>query len=280
MGGSALDAGPFLRLARAIVDHKGREGATPPPAAPGGRVALAFWRPGAEPVVTTASGGTLADAVAQPRGAHRLEGARCGRRPGRLELDLPTSAAGADRRSREGGAHHGDGPARACSWRATTARRAAVLPGEIIERRLFHDNEGRGATLDRGKVRALLAARAGVDERVPRRDARLPLPRRRARRVGGSRRRAPRLPRHGRAPREADAERLLAAVRRGADYLVRILNAEGRLRLPLPLRSRTATIAPTGGCATPGTTYALARGLRGARARPRTWRRPSSRSGT
>ena len=70
MAGPAPDAAPLLKLARAIVDHvddKRREGATAPPPAPGRRVALAFWRPGGEPLVATVSGaaGTLADAVAR-----------------------------------------------------------------------------------------------------------------------------------------------------------------------------------------------------------------------
>jgi hypothetical protein len=227
IAGSALDAGPFLALARAIVDHKGREGATPPPPAPGRRVALALWRPGGEPVVATASGTTLADAVADAAQLIASKAPDAGAGQGRLELDLPTSAVSADLGSEK------EEPITAMGLHGVLVARddgksAAVLPAEIIDRKLFHENEGRGATVDRGKLRALLAARAGVDEpsldtmRAYRfradvhvesaaRDAALPVFRGMVAR-----------------PAQADVERLLTAVRRGADYLVRITKADGR----------------------------------------------------
>ena len=276
MVGSALDPEPFLRLARAIVDHKGREGATPPPAAPGRRVALAFWRPGGEPVVATASGSTLADAVAQAAELIASKVPDAGALRGRLELDLPTSAVSADLGLGEGGAHHGDGPAR----RARRARRRQErcrAAGRDHRPQAVSRQRGQGSHA-RPRQASCAARGAGWSRRaVPRRDARLPLPRRRPRRVGCARRRAPRLPWHGRASRAGQTpERLLAAVRRGADYLVRILKPEGRyvyMYHPLDDRDDRAY----GWLRHAGTTYALLEAYEEL-ARPRTWRRPSSRS--
>jgi hypothetical protein len=102
-----------------------------------------------------------------------------------------------------------------------------VLPAEIVRRGMF--KLGKSPRLDREKVAALIAARAGVgvDEAARMRaylfrsDCHVE-----AATVGAS----PLPVLRGMATRAAPVtpERLLAAMRRGADYLVRIMNQEGR----------------------------------------------------
>lgn len=218
-------------------------------------MALAYWKPGGEPVVSTATGATLADATAAA--AETLASKVPGAGAGRLELDVPTSAEGADL-----GAEKEESITTMGIEGVLVARDdgkvAAVLPGEIVERHLFRAPEGeiRKAVIDRGKVRALLAARAGVDEadldamRAYRfradvhvesaaRDAALPVFRGMVAR-----------------PAQPDVDRLLAAVRRGADYLVRVTNRDGRYVYMLhPLEDRDDRAY--GWLRHAGTTYAL-----------------------
>jgi hypothetical protein len=261
MAGPAPDAAPLLKLARAIVDHlddKRGEGATTPPPAPGRRVAVAFWKPGGEPLVATVSGaaGTLADAVARATEiiASKVPDAG-GAQVGRLELDVPTSADSADLSSEK------EEPITAMGLYGVLVARddgktAAVLPGEIVERKLFHDDEGRGATLDRGKIRALLAARAGVDE--PSLDAMRAYRFRADVHVESAARDVALPVFRGMVapPAQPDVDRLLAAVRRGADYLVRITKADGRfVYLYHPLEDRDDR--SYGWLRHAGTTYAL-----------------------
>ena len=58
-------------------------------------------------------------------------------------------------------------------------------------------------------------------------------------------------------PAQATPERLLAAVRADADYLSRVIERPGSLRLHLPPGRRSRRRGPTGGYGTPGATYAL-----------------------
>src|ERR1700679_4178614 len=55
----ATQAAAYLALARAVVEHKGRAAVPAPPAGTGRRVMLAYYHPGLEPLVATASGATL-----------------------------------------------------------------------------------------------------------------------------------------------------------------------------------------------------------------------------
>jgi hypothetical protein len=223
-------APPYLALARHVVSKE--DGAAPTPAAPGRRVFLLFHPPsgGKEAVATSAIGPTLADAVkiAAEAMAGKVPGAALAG-AGRMELDVPTALAGADLRGDMaepmttiglGGIFvAGDG-----------GRSAFVLPGEVVDRELFHPGgkEGTLPGLAREKILGLLAARAGVseDEVLKMRayrfetdahvenashDGALPVYRGMV---------AP--------PSEVTPDRLLAAVRRGADYLVRVLGPEGR----------------------------------------------------
>ncbi len=235
-GGAAAGAAAFSLLAfcrGVIANGKRGDVAWPASAFPASavgpqRVALALWAPGADPHVSvvTRQGASLEAAVTSAAEALASQaGATVAVRAGRLEVDLPVSATSEDLgRDR-------DEPLSALGLEGLLVARddgkaAAVLPGEIIDSRLYR--EGRSSGLDRSRVRALLATRAGVDEpdletmRAYRfkadafvessaHDAALPLVR-------------------GMVSRPADPtpDRLLAAVRRGADYLVRAINREGR----------------------------------------------------
>src|SRR5580704_12519242 len=160
----APDAAPPLTLARAIVDHSGREGGTPPEGGVGvgvarGRlVALTLWRPGGDPVVAMGKGATMADAV---KAAAEVLASKVSPATGRLELDIPVRADGADLSTDT------MGPLTEIGLEGVLVARddgkaAAILPGEIVDRRLFKEGSGK-AWLDRDKIRPLLSARAGVD---------------------------------------------------------------------------------------------------------------------
>ena len=221
----APDAAPLLRLARAILDHKGREGVTVSPA-PGRRVALLLWKPGGEAVAATATGASLGDAVAAA--AQAIAARVSDASTGRLELDVPTTAVGANLGVEK------DEPLTAMGLEGVLVTRddgktGVVLPGEIVERGLIRQAKGTG--LDVSGVRELLAARAGVNVadldamrayrfradahvEAPARDAaQAPLPVFRGMVV---------------RPAQPEVDRLLAAVAHGADYLLRIMNGEGR----------------------------------------------------
>jgi hypothetical protein len=223
LAGTAPEAGASLAAIRAILEHK--PGTPPVPAGAGRRILFAFWRPGQDTAVASGVGASLADAVSAAGGAlaQKVPDAR----DGRLELDVPTRIDGwaADEEREE--------PLTSVGLEGFFVTRddgktAFVLPGEIVQRHLFRDGKTTG--VDRGKVRALLAARAGVSDadldsmRAYRfhadayvesavHDGALPLLRGMVVRP---------------SPAQLTPERLVDAVRRGADYLVRVLDAQGR----------------------------------------------------
>jgi hypothetical protein len=226
----APDAMPYLVLARAVVEHRGRATVPAPPDAPGRRVMLAFWPPGrGEPVAATAMGGTLADAVAAAAEAiaSKVPDAAAAR-AGRIELDVPVAPL-------VGAPYDDDGEMALSSIglegvlvTGDDGKTGFVLPGEIVERGMFH--EGKSPGLERARLGAALAARAGVSEtdlggmrgyrfhadvhvESPAHDAALPVLRGLVQ-----------LP----PPGDVTPQRLVAAVGHGADYLLRIMNAEGR----------------------------------------------------
>jgi hypothetical protein len=187
--------------------------------------------------VATASGATTSDAVAAAAGVIATKvTAPVGVGTGRLELDVPTSAQSADVGALDELALTDVGTEGLLVAR-DDGRAAVVTPGEIVDRRLFH--EGRPAGLDREKIGALLASRAGVtppeldgmrayrfraDVHVESasRDAALPVFRGMVTR-----------------PAEVGVSRLLDGVRRGADYLVRTMRPDGRfIYLYHPLEDR------------------------------------------
>jgi hypothetical protein len=187
--------------------------------AAGRRVMLALWRGGVASV-GTANGPTLADAVANAATAIVARGADLAQ--GRLELDVPTSVAGATVDEDT------DVPLASVGLEGVLVTRddgktGFVLPGEVVQHRLFHSSK-----LDHQGIASLLAARAGVSEQdlpamrayrfradvhveSPNRDAALPV-----------------LRGMVEPPAEVSTEVLLDAVRRGADYLTRILSSTGR----------------------------------------------------
>ena len=221
---------PYLVMARAIVEHRGRASVAAPPRAPGRRVMLSLFRPGSEALVATASAATLSDAVG--RAADDLAAKVSDPLPqdARLEIDVPVS------QGLGGVSLAADIPVPIPSIGLEGALVAGndgkigfVLPGEIAQREMFHLAKSTG--LDQGKIAGLLASRAGVSEADL---ASMRAYRFRTDAYVESPRGAPETPplrvfrgmvEH---PREATPELLLAAVRRGADYLVRIMNAEGR----------------------------------------------------
>jgi hypothetical protein len=225
------DAPAYLGLARYVLARPGTPPAAPPPPAPGRRAFLLFFSSPAKQdgvVAASANGTTLEEAVrnAATAMAPKLHDAQVG--TGRLELDVPTTLEGTDLREdlTEPLTAIGQGGIFVAN---DAGKSAFVLPGEIIERALFEAGSKEGPPgLAREKILRLLAARAGVSEEEvlrmrayrfetdahvenPGRDGALAVYRGMVVR-----------------PAEATPEMLLAAVRRGADYLVRILNTEGR----------------------------------------------------
>ncbi len=233
----APDAAPLLKLARAIVDHKGGGGATPPPASAASsarRVALVYWKPGSDPLAATAIGQSLSEAVASAAETLAAKVPQAGL--GRLELDIPTSATGddLDRLDRVDDVRvDKDEPILAMGTEGLLVVRddgkaGVIVPGEIVDRDLLQKGKGKGSGLDAVKVRALLAARAGVD--TPDLDAMRAYRFRADVHVESASRDAALPVFRGMVvrPAQPDVDRLIAAVRHGADYLVRILGPEGR----------------------------------------------------
>lgn len=201
---------------------------------------LALWKPGGEAVVASAMGPagsatTLADAVAIA--AQSLASQVPGAQGCRLEIDVPTSVVGADVVALDK-----EEPMSAMGLEGVLVTRddgktGVVLPGEIVERGLFrqpnqpsqpNQRGQRGTGLDGDKVKALLAARAGVDLAAV--DA-MRAYRFRADVHVESHTHETALPvLRGivARPAQPDVDRLLAAVGRGADYLLRSMNADGR----------------------------------------------------
>lgn len=214
---------------------------------------LTLWRAHGESVVATGMGASAAEATTSAAQA-LLKLAPDGK--GRLEIDVPIGIHDVDltidvpERVPELGTDgllvaRDDGKV---GW---------VTPSEIVVRRLFH--EGSSPGLERGKVRALLASRAGVSD--PDLDSM------RAYRVSMDAHVEPDTATPGAPPlalvrgmvtppTDASPDRLVAAVRRGADYLVRITNADGRfVYLYKPLEDHDE--ASYGWLRHAGTTYAI-----------------------
>jgi hypothetical protein len=258
----AAQADGYLALARSIV-----EGRSPSDMGARGlhrRVMLAAFRPGTEePLVATAIGPTQADSVAA---AAKALASKSGAAAGRLEIDVPTSIEGADLEgSLETPAH--DIGLKGILVTRDDGRTGVVLPSEIAERGLFQ--QGKTSHLDRDRITQLLAVRAGVGpEELPSMRAylfRVTAYVEAAAAPGGSASNSSPSPRPPpmrlmrgivEHPSAATPEPLLAAVRLGADYIVRVLNAEGRyVYLYHPLGDRDDT--QYGWLRHAGTTYAL-----------------------
>jgi hypothetical protein len=177
----------------------------------------------ADALVVTATGASLAEAVAAAAGAisAKVKDASAVR----LELDIPTGLSGATVEEDE------ELPLSAVGLQGVlvaddSGKTGVVLPGEIVERGLFQEAKPSG--LSHGKLAALLAKRANVAENAlgPMRAYRF-----RAESYVES-------PDHDGAlrvtrgmvepPAQVTPDALVAAVGRGADYLLRIMNAEGR----------------------------------------------------
>ncbi|HEV3190157.1 MAG TPA: beta-L-arabinofuranosidase domain-containing protein [Polyangiaceae bacterium] len=253
MRAPAPDALSYLAMARAIVEHRGRGAVAEPPQAAGRRVFLVHWRAPDEPLVTSANGATLADAVASA--ADVLAAQTPDARGARLELDISVSAQGAPLESEPTAmAAVGQSGVFAAGEDGKTG---FVLPGEIVQRGLFRRGQGsRQPALDTAKVEALLAERAGVgkddlkqmrlyrfsvDAHVESSDHALAL----AVYRGMVER-----------PARVTADLLLQRVRRGADYLARVLSDEGRyVYMFHPTEDRDDTAY--GWLRHAGTTYAL-----------------------
>jgi hypothetical protein len=247
------DAAVYLSRARDIVGHKGTP-APPSVSAPARRVLLALFRPGLDSLVETAVGPTQADALA--KAALAIASTPGADSSGRLELEVPTAI--------EETSLERDIPVAlpAIGLQGVLVTRddgktGAVLPAEIVERGMFR--QGKEPTLDRDKIAGILAACAGVGlADLPamraylfRADVHVEAPR-------DERPHAPLEVVRGMVvhPSATAPDRLLLAVRRGADYLVRILGPEGRyVYLYHPVDERADT--QYGWLRHAGTTYAL-----------------------
>ena len=202
-------------------------GSTLAPLAPfaGHRVFLTAWpssHPGPEGArVATGTGDTMAIAVAAAADALASPPPFVA---DRLELDVVTS-------TEEGSLDDTSMPLRSIGLVGVLAARDGappgfVLPSEVLRRRLFHTGKEPG--LDGERVRALLAARAGIPESAlgamrvehfataayvesPDRTAALRVVRGMVER-----------------PSDVGVAALLAAARRGAEYLARAVGAQGR----------------------------------------------------
>jgi hypothetical protein len=249
----AAQAAAYLAMARAIVEHKGRAAAPAPPPGAGRRVMLAWYRPGQDVVVTSSQGGTLADAVAsaaEALGASVKDGAAGA---GRLELDVPTSLGTVSVEQDE------ERPLPQVGLEGVLVtgddgKTGVILPAEIVDRGL--GREGKTSGFLHTRLAPLLATRAGV--------AATTLPTMRAYRFGATTfvesasHDQSRVVVRGMVERPAEVtpERLLAGVRHGADYLARVMNAEGRyVYMYHPLEDRDD--ASYGWLRHAGSTYAL-----------------------
>jgi hypothetical protein len=261
---AAPDAAPLLRLARGILDPKSAGADAAPAAAPsaaatggaGRRVVLALWRSGQEPLVVASSVASSSYADAVTSAAHALAAKAGSALDGRLELEVPTAADGDDLTQDK------NEPLIAMGLEGVLVTRddgttAAVLPSEIVDRKLYHEGKGgKGGGLERKKIRALLMARAGVDE--PALDAMRAYRFRADVHVESSAHDAALPVFRGMVarPSQPEVDHLLAAVRHGADYLLRVMNREGRFVYTYhPLDDRDDTTY--GWLRHAGTTYAI-----------------------
>jgi hypothetical protein len=231
-----VDPAPYLALARAIVGNHDPPPPPPSPPAPGRRVMLVLWGSGPKPAVASAAGATLADAVTAA--AHAI----ASRAPPpaaasavaaavpvawRLELDIANDVGGLDGAAVDRDLEV-DLPSVGLEGVLATrddGTTGVVLPGEIVQGGMFHD--GKPYRLDHDRIAPLLAQRAGVtppelasfrtyrfrvDAHVESRDAAHVLPVFR-----------------GMVERpQVTPDALLAAVIRGADYLARVVDEQGR----------------------------------------------------
>ena len=246
----AAQAASYLAMARAIVEHKGRTGAPAPPPGTGRRILLAYYHPGVDPLVTTSSGATLADAVAAA--AEALAGSAGDPRGGAPRARRPQQPGPGDRAGGRGAAARLHRP-RGVLVTGDDGKTGAVLPAEIVQRRLGREgNNG----LSHARLAPLLASRAGV--------AATSLATMRAYRfrtaafVESASHDGARAVFRGMVERPADAtpQRLLAAVRHGADYLARVMSPEGHYSyLYHPIEDRDEPVY--GWLRHAGTTYAL-----------------------
>ena len=201
----------------------------------------------------TADGPTLADAVTRAAESIVAQGAEAGPvtlADGRLELDVPTGVDGASVEEDMSVPLPTVGLEGLLVVR-DDGKTGVVLPGEVVQRAMFHSNK-----LDHVAIGTLLSARSGVPERdlatmrayrfradvhveSPNRDAALPVLRGMVQPSG-----------------DITVEALLAAVRRGADYLARIVGRQGRyLYMYHPVGDRDDSAY--GWLRHSGTTYAL-----------------------
>jgi hypothetical protein len=227
---SAADMVAYLAAARAVLEKRGG-GPVLPPDTKGRRVFLGFWPgpgggPRGEAEVASASAGTLGDAVLAA--AHALATAiGTGRdvTTGRLEIDVATALDGINLDRDE----EVELPSVGLEGIYVTSdgqRGASILPGEIVTRALFHD--GRPARLDHDGASALLAKRAGVSVGAV---SSMRAYRYRAESFveSAAHDRALSLLRGMVAPApDVTPEVLVGAVRAGAAYLSRVMNAQGR----------------------------------------------------
>jgi hypothetical protein len=241
------DGHAYLALARAVVERRDPSAAPLPPPAPGRRVFLGLWRDG-QLAVATANGATLADAVMGA--AASIAATDADAAAGSLELDVPTHVENASLEDDI------DVPLASIGLEGIFVTRddgktGFVLPGEIVEHGYFHDRR-----LDRPAIGRVLAARARVagPELASMRSYRFQADAQ----VESSNREVAIPLRRGMVepPAEVSPARLLAAVRSGADYLVRIVGASGRyVYLYHPVEDRND--ASYGWLRHSGTTYAL-----------------------
>jgi hypothetical protein len=210
-----------VRFARAVAG--GEAGAAAPPHAtstPSRRVFLTFYVPPAEPIVTTALGTSLADSIAAAakEAKAKLSGADLGGL--RIELDVVTSRGAVLRRERSDdlgrfGYAIGNEP----------AHLGFVLPGEILTRGLLRDEDD--AELDEPKVSALLVRRLGAPcPQCPR--TRFETASVIEARPGGELRWLSRGMLERPDPMRLDVTALLHHFRIAADYLARMVEANGR----------------------------------------------------
>ncbi len=221
-----IDFAPYLEVAHALAAHEPRP-ATSPPLSAGGRVFVTAWAPGQAPVRATATGKTLFDGVLAASEAVAARTPAPAPAGMRVEIDVLTSTepvplvADMAVRQADVGIHgylaRGSSPA------------GFVLPTEILEDHLALPGAGKGmASLNGDRILTTLAARAGVSEA-----AALAMPTVRftvAERVEAARPGDPPLPLLRGMPLHPTVlspEALLSAVRAGADYLARSIDAHG-----------------------------------------------------
>jgi hypothetical protein len=230
------DAAPYLALARRVLEPSlapAAPAAAPLPLspAPGRRVFLLFYPPpGGDPIpiAATANGPTLEEAVKSAALAMAPQVPPAIAALGRLELDVPTALEGEDLYGdmAEPLASIGLGGVFVTS---DAGKSAFVAPGEIVQRGLFRVGARPG--LDGDKLTHLLALRAkatDADVRAMRAyrfevDAHVEM----SAHDGALAVYRGMVTRPAR-PDQLSPELLLSAVKRGADYLVRVMSPAGR----------------------------------------------------